>query len=101
MTQIPVSTDPYENYIARYRSEEPVRTVIKQAQKIRLDKTIFNEIKSYRVFKSDDIKHIKGPEDYEELLKILDSLQRMKDRVCEIQLNYMSLKHDIDKACIL
>lgn len=98
MTQTPkvISTDPYEEYIAKYRNEEPVKTVIAQALKIRLDKTVFIEIKGYRIYKTQDVKYIRGPEDYDTLLEILDNIQRMKDRVCEIQLTQMGLKHDLD-----
>jgi len=91
------SVDPYADFIAKYRSEEPTRTVIEQAQKVRLDKTIFAEIIKYRVYRSQDIKYIRGPEDYDTLLEILDNIQRIKDRVCEIQLVYMGLKYDLEE----
>jgi len=87
-----------EEKINDYRLEEPILSILKQVNKIKIDETILGEIKSYRIFdKQHEIKKIRGPEDFDTLLDIFDMIQRNKDRVCEIGLTYMSIEYDIKR----
>lgn len=87
-----------DELILKYRDEQPMATVIAQAVKIHIDQSLVAELRSYRVYNKDnDIKRVTGPEDFDVLLGILDDIQRKKDRVCEIQLNLMSLRNTISR----
>lgn len=91
-------TPQIEELALSYRMMEPVVTVIAQVEKFKIDSTIFSELKSYRVYKQEnEIKRVTGPEDYDILSGILDTVHRSKDRVCEIQLNLKSLQYDVNR----
>ncbi len=83
-----------EQWAIKFRIEQPIPTIIKTANKVPLDESIKVELKKYLLFSKNDIKHIVGPEDYDTLLNLFDTVQRNKDRVSEIYLNYLSLKKD-------
>ena len=85
-----------EEKINEYRLEEPILSILKQISKIKIDNTILQELKTYRVFdKQNDIKYVRGPEDFDVILEIFDTIQRMKDRVCDITLTFMSINYDL------
>jgi len=87
-----------EDRIVEYRLEEPILSILKNVSKIKIDESIFQEIKQYRVFGADnEIKFIHGPTDFDTLFDIFETIQVMKDRVCEIMLSYMGVKSDIDR----
>lgn len=92
-----VEKNTVEQYSISFRIESPISNVIETASKIYLDESIKIELKKYLLFnKKNDIKHIIGPEDFDVLLNLYDKVQRNKDRVSEIYLNYLSLKKDFE-----
>jgi hypothetical protein len=86
-----------DHKVTDYRLEEPVLSILKSIKNIKVDESILEELKTYRVFSSSaKIKFIHGPEDFDTLFDVFETVQVQKDRVCEIQLKYMELKSNID-----
>lgn len=87
--------------VSRYRTEEPIPTILEQINKPRfvLDKTLETELKGYFIFsqKSEQKpRGIRGPADYETALHIFEEIQVVKDRVGEILLTYKRIQDDLE-----
>lgn len=88
--------------IQRYRTEEPIPTVLDAVTKPRFvfDKTIETELKGYFIFiqkTEQKPRGIRGPGDLETALHIFEEIQTVKDRVGEILLTYRRIQDDLER----
>lgn len=88
--------------IAKYRTEEPIVTILETVTKPRfvIDKTVDTELKNYFIFiKNSEMKprSVRGPADYQTALEIFEEIQMVKDRVAEIQLTYAGINNDLER----
>lgn len=88
--------------IAKYRTEEPIVSILEAVQKPRfvIDKSLETELKNYFIFvQKSELKprSIRGPADYSTALEVFEEVQTVKDRVAEIHLTYTSINNDLDR----